>query len=136
LTRKVLYLVFAILLCAELSASAFAGEAQETAPTAANAPAPGMTTARFLNNTLMFMVAGFVGYYFLVTRPLVQKEDQQQKLVSSLKKNDSVVVSPGILGKVVQIQENEVTVEISSGVKIRVLASAIEAAPVKPAAAA
>lgn len=78
----------------------------------------------------MFMIAGFVGYYYLVTRPMVQKEDSQNKFLSSLKKNDPVVISPGIFGRVVQIQDQEILVDVSNGVKLKVLPSAIQAPPI------
>jgi len=83
-------------------------------------------STRFFSNTLMFMVVGFFGYYLLVTRPMVQKEDESKKFLESLKKNDSVVISSGILGKVAQIDGDEVTVDVGNGVKFKVLAKSLQ----------
>lgn len=77
------------------------------------------------------MIAGFFGYYLLVTRPMVQKEESHKKFLEALKKNDQVLVANGILGKVAQIEGEEITVEVGGGAKLRVLSRALEAVPQK-----
>lgn len=82
----------------------------------------------FFGNTLLFMVAGFLGYYMLVTRPQQLQEQDHKKIIEKIKKNDQVLISPGIQAKVVQVQDGEVTVDIGtagSSVKVKVLPSAI-----------
>jgi preprotein translocase subunit YajC len=104
------------------------------APTATAAPSTdpaAASGARFFSNTLMFMIAGFFGYYLLVTRPMVQKEESHKKFLEALKKNDQVLVANGILGKVAQIEGEEITVEVGGGAKLRVLSRALEAVPQK-----
>lgn len=92
------------------------------------APKPGMSEQSFFGNTLMFMVAGFLGYYMLVTRPEQLKESAQKAIIEKIKKNDLVLVSPGIFGKVIQVSDGEITVDIGtsgSSLKVKVLPSTI-----------
>ena len=102
-----------------------AAYAQDAAVIPPKAP---MSEQSFFGNTLMFMVAGFLGYYMLVTRPQQLQEQEQKTLAENIKKNDTVLISPGIFGKVIQTLEGEVTVDIGtsgSTLKVKVLPSAI-----------
>ena len=67
--------------------------------------------------------------YFLIFRGPKKKQQQQKKLVKSLKKNDRVRTIGGILGTVVDIKENEITLKIdeSNNTKIKIVTSAIGA---------
>ena len=81
---------------------------------------PAMTDAHFFTYTIWFFLIGFVGYYVLVTRPAVLKEESEKKFLQDLKKNDEILACGGIFGRVVQIQPDQVTVEIAQNVRIRV----------------
>lgn len=65
--------------------------------------------------------------YFLLIRPQTQKASQHQKMLNSLKRNDEVVTSGGILGKIVELGDRLVTLEIAPNVRIRVERSQIGA---------
>ena len=58
--------------------------------------------------------------YFLLIRPQTQKASEHQKMVSSLKRNDEVVTSGGIFGKIVELGDRIVTLEIAPNVRIRI----------------
>jgi preprotein translocase subunit YajC len=58
--------------------------------------------------------------YFLLIRPQTQKASEHQKMVSGLKRNDEVVTSGGILGKIVELGDRLVTLEIAPNVRIRI----------------
>ena len=77
-----------------------------------------------------FLIPGVVFFvvmlYLLVFRPQQKQQKDQQALLGSLKKGDDVVTQGGILGKVIQIQDKIVTLEIASTLKVRVLKSAIQ----------
>ena len=64
--------------------------------------------------------------YFMILRPQQNQLRDQQKLMSALKKGDDVVTQAGILGKIVQIQDKIVTLEIASSLKVRILKSTIQ----------
>ena len=64
--------------------------------------------------------------YFLLIRPQQKKAKQHQAMVSSLRRGDQVVTQGGLIGKVSKVKEdNEIEVEISDGVKVRVVQSTI-----------
>jgi preprotein translocase subunit YajC len=66
------------------------------------------------------LVLVFVIFYFLLIRPQQKKAKQHQEMVTRLKKNDEVMTSGGIYGKVVALADNVVTLEVAPNVKIRV----------------
>lgn len=64
--------------------------------------------------------------YFLLIRPQQKKAKQHQAMVSSLRRGDQVVTQGGLIGKVSKVkEENEIEVEISDGVKVRVVQSTV-----------
>ncbi len=58
--------------------------------------------------------------YFMVIRPQQKKAKEHQELLNKLKKNDEVMTSGGIYGKVVDLKETVVTLEVAPNVRIRV----------------
>jgi preprotein translocase subunit YajC len=64
--------------------------------------------------------------YFLILRPQQKQLRDQQALMSSLKKGDEVVTQAGVLGKIVNVQDKVVTLEVASSLKLRVLKSSIQ----------
>lgn len=69
----------------------------------------------------------FAIMYFLLIRPQQKQAKEQQDLLTSLKKGDDVVTSGGVLGKIFAVADKVVTLEVASGVKMRVLKSSIQA---------
>ncbi len=76
---------------------------------------------------LVPMVGVIAIMYFVIFRPQQAEAKKLQELVTSLKKGDDVVTSGGLLGKVFAVAEKTLTLEIASGVKVRVLKSAVAA---------
>ncbi len=64
-------------------------------------------------------------FYFLIIRPQQKKAKQHQQMLSELKKGDDVVTNGGILGRITGIKDDEVTVQVQEGVRLRVLRSAV-----------
>jgi preprotein translocase subunit YajC len=58
--------------------------------------------------------------YFMVIRPQQKKSKEHQELLNKLKKNDEVMTSGGIYGKVIDLKETVVTLEVAPNVRIRV----------------
>jgi preprotein translocase subunit YajC len=69
--------------------------------------------------------------YFLMIRPQSQRAKKHQTMLSSLKRNDTVVLSSGLIGKVTRIEETEVMLEIATGVNVRVVKALISEVRVK-----
>lgn len=63
--------------------------------------------------------------YFLMIRPQQKRMKQHREMVSALKKGDHVVTSGGIIGKVSSVRDDELEVEIATGVKVRVIRSTV-----------
>ena len=66
------------------------------------------------------LVLVFVIFYFLLIRPQQKKSKDHQEMVKKLKKNDEVMTSGGIYGKVVALADTVVTLEVAPNVRIRV----------------
>ncbi len=49
-------------------------------------------------------------FYFLLIRPQRRQQEDHKKLLASLQKGDQVVTSGGIIGEVIHLKENEVTI--------------------------
>ena len=64
--------------------------------------------------------------YFLLIRPQQKKVKEHQAMVEALRRGDQVVTQGGVIGKVVKVKDDgEVEVEISEGVKVRVVKATI-----------
>jgi preprotein translocase subunit YajC len=70
--------------------------------------------------TLIPFVLIFVIMYFMVVRPQQKKAKDHQEMLNKLKKNDEVMTSGGIYGKVIDLKETVVTLEVAPNVRIRV----------------
>ncbi len=69
----------------------------------------------------------FAIMYFLLIRPQQKKVKQHQAMVAALRKGDQVVTGGGVIGKVTKVgSDNEVEIEIATGVKIKVIQSTIQ----------
>ena len=67
------------------------------------------------------LVLIFAIFYFLLIRPQQRRMKQHQALIAAVKKNDVAITGGGIVGKVTKVDENEVELEIASGVRIKVI---------------
>ena len=69
----------------------------------------------------LLMVGGFfVVFYFLLFRPQQKRAKEHQNLISKLAAGDEVVTGGGVLGKVTDVGDTFVTLEIAEGVRIKV----------------
>ena len=60
---------------------------------------------------LLLQVALIFGiFYFLIIRPQRRQQQQHKKLLESLQKGDQVVTSGGIIGEVLHLKDNEITI--------------------------
>lgn len=71
------------------------------------------------------LVALVVLFYFLMIRPQQRRMKQHQAMLSALKRNDVVVLSSGMIGKIVRVEDKEVGVEIATGVTVKVVKAMI-----------
>lgn len=71
-----------------------------------------------------FIILLFVVFYFLLIRPQQKRAKEQKKMISELAKGDEVIAA-GILGRVENVGEHFLTVEIADKVQIRVQKGAV-----------
>jgi preprotein translocase subunit YajC len=64
-------------------------------------------------------------FYVLLIRPQQQRAKEHRAAIAAVKRNDTVILSSGVIGKVVRVEEAEVGVEIAQGVTIKVVKSMI-----------
>jgi preprotein translocase subunit YajC len=91
--------------------------------TAAAAPAaqPAATNPMFTYGLLAVM---FVVFYFLLIRPQQKRAKEQRKMISELAKGDEVIAA-GIVGRVDDIGDHFVSLEVADNVRIRVQKGAV-----------
>ena len=96
--------------------SAFA----QTAPAAASGGDMQSTLMSMLPLLLMFAVL-----YFVMIRPQMKKQKEHRAMIDALAKGDEVATAGGLLGKVTQLSDGFMSLEISSGVEVQVQRSAV-----------
>jgi preprotein translocase subunit YajC len=86
------------------------------------APAAGAGSSLFGPGTqqVVFILLIFVVFYFFMIRPQTKRQKEIKKQREAMKPGDSVVTSGGIYGKVKDIKETTVIVEIADNVRIKV----------------
>ena len=70
-------------------------------------------------------IALIVLFYFLMIRPQQQRAKQHQTMLGGLKRGDQIVLSSGLIGKVVRVEDKEVGLEVATGVTVKVVKSMI-----------
>ena len=74
---------------------------------------------------LLPMILMFVVLWFLMVRPQMKKAKEHKALLAALAKGDEVVTSGGLVGKVIKVGDNYVTLEIAEGTEVVVQKPAI-----------
>ena len=67
----------------------------------------------------------FVIFYFLLIRPQMKRAKEHKKLVAELGNGDEVVTNGGLLGRISNVGESFITVEVADNVQIKVQRHAI-----------
>lgn len=69
---------------------------------------------------ILMLVLIVVVFYFFMIRPQSKRQKEIKKFQDSLENGKHIITSGGIYGKVREVKDNYVVVEITDGVKIRV----------------
>jgi preprotein translocase subunit YajC len=91
----------------------------------AQSAAPQAGPAGGIGSFFVPLIFIFIIMYFVMIRPQKKRQEQQQKLISSLKTGDRVVTNAGIHGLISNVKENTVLVKVADNVKIEMDKSAI-----------
>lgn len=74
-------------------------------------------------NMLMQMaplVLLFVVFYFLLIRPQTKRAKEHRDMLSKLQSGDEVVTGGGLLGRITEVGDTFVAVEVAAGVTVKV----------------
>ena len=96
--------------------SAFA----QTAPAAAAEGSMMSSLTGMLPLVLMFVVL-----YFVMIRPQMKRQKEHRAMVEALTKGDEVATAGGLLGRVVDLDEQFLFVELAAGTKVQIQRSAV-----------
>jgi preprotein translocase subunit YajC len=91
----------------------------------AYAQAAGGTFGSDQMTSVLFMVAIFVGFYFLLIRPQQKRAKETKTMLESLQKGDEIVSAGGIVGKISKLTDSYATVEVAPGVEMTIQRTAI-----------
>jgi preprotein translocase subunit YajC len=97
--------------------------------TPAYAQAAGAAGGGSLVMSILPFILIFVIMWFLIIRPQRQQMKRHKEMIANVRRNDTIVTSGGIIGKVTKVlddEANEIEVQVSDGVKIRVVRSMIQ----------
>ena len=70
--------------------------------------------------SLLPLVLVFVVFYFLLIRPQQKRQKEHRELVGNLAKGDEVATAGGLLGKITEVSDNFVKIEIADKVVVTV----------------
>jgi len=69
---------------------------------------------------LILMVGMIVVFYFFMFRPQQKKQKDQKKFIAEVKKGDKIVTVGGIYGRIFEISDDTVIIEVEKGAKIKI----------------
>ena len=73
------------------------------------------------------LIVLFVVFYFLLIRPQLKQAKQHKQLVSELGKGDEVATTGGMLGKIKEVGDNFVLLEIAKDIDVKIQKNAVSA---------
>ena len=92
-----------------------------------NAWAQGTGTPGGNSSFLIMMIIFFAIFFLLVIRPQMKQQKEHKKMVESLSKGDEVVTNGGLLGRVSEVGENFIVVEVAKDTQVKIQKNAVSA---------
>ena len=77
-----------------------------------------------MSSLIMFGMIFAVMYFFMI-RPQIKKQKKEREYRSALQKGDAVITIGGIYGKITDVKEDSVVLEVHGGTKLKVLKTAV-----------
>lgn len=75
--------------------------------------------------SMLPLILLIVIFYFLLIRPQMKRAKEHKQMVGGLSKGDEIITNGGIAGKIREVGENLILVEIADNVKVKVQKSAV-----------
>ena len=76
---------------------------------------------------VLLWVAIFVVFYFMLIRPQQMQQRRYREMLGKLKKGDRVLTKGGLYAVVLEIKDNQLTLELAQNVRVRAERSAVQA---------
>jgi len=74
---------------------------------------------------ILFPIILIGAFYFLLIRPQTKRAKEHKLMVDALKKGDEIVSGGGMLGRIIEVGENFVQVELADNIQIKIQKQAI-----------
>ena len=71
------------------------------------------------------LIVIFAVFYFMLIRPQMKRSKEHKQLVSQLSKGDEVITNGGLLGKIIDVSDSFVTLELADNLQIKLQRSAV-----------
>lgn len=71
------------------------------------------------------LIIVFAIIYFMILRPQQKRQKEHKDMIDSLRRGDRVISQGGLIGKVSKVSDEEVEIEVATGVKVAVVKSMI-----------
>jgi len=71
------------------------------------------------------LIVIFAVFYFMLIRPQMKRAKEHKQLVSQLSKGDEVITNGGLLGKITDVSDSFVTLELADNLQIKLQRSAV-----------
>lgn len=91
----------------------------------AAAPVGGIEGFLAAEGPFILIIPLFILYYFMILRPQQRRARDHAAGIAAVKRGDMIVMSNGMIGKVVRVEDAEVGVEIAQNVTVKVVKSMI-----------
>ena len=82
-------------------------------------PAPAATPESSLLSFLP-LIGIFVLFYFLLIRPQMKRAKEHKTLLNALTKGDEIVTGGGVLGRITEVGDDFISLEIANGIVVKV----------------
>jgi len=76
--------------------------------------------------SLLLPIGLVVLFYFFLIRPQSKRQKEHRQMVADLQKGEEVITSGGILGKVTNINDDFITLEIAKDITLNIQKSAVQ----------
>jgi preprotein translocase subunit YajC len=96
-------------------------------PPALAQAAPGAAQQPGMMSPIVMMLVFFAIFYFIAMRPQMKRAKEHRQMVAALARGDEVVAAGGLLGRVEEIGDSTMSLEVAPGVLIKVQRNAVVA---------
>jgi preprotein translocase subunit YajC len=77
--------------------------------------------------SLIFLIGMFAIMYFFLIRPQIKRQKGHKSMVEALNKGDEIQTMGGLMGKIIELGDNFMKVEVADNVIVTVRKTAVEA---------